>query len=72
MATFQNTNFYSLRGLVFYLNDHQTLLQGPFIQKQTKIKFPFFVQNHGLGLKRCQCGDYLKSIFFNRLRGFDF
>ena len=63
MATFQNTNFYSLRGLVFYLNDHQTLLQGPFIQNQTKIKFPFFVQNHGLGLKRCQCNDYLKSLF---------
>ena len=29
-------NFYSLRGLVLYLNYHQTLLQGPF------IKCPFF------------------------------
>ena len=27
---FANTNFYSLRGLVFYLIDHQILFQGLF------------------------------------------
>ena len=36
---------YSQRGLVFYLNDHQTLFQEPFVQKHTKTKFPCFDQN---------------------------
>ena len=33
---------------IVYVNDHQTLFQGPSVQKHTKIKFPCFDQNHGL------------------------
>ena len=33
---------------IFYLNDRQTIFQGPFVQKHTKMIFPFFDQNHGL------------------------
>ena len=48
MATLKYPKFYSLGGRVFYLNDHQTIFQGPFVQRHAKMKFPFFDQNHGL------------------------
>ena len=41
------------------------IITRPIFPKTNKDKFPFFVQNHWLALKRCQCGDYLKSLFLS-------
>ena len=68
MATSQNTNFYSLIGLVFYLNDHQTLLQGPFIQKQRKIKFPFFCPKSWVRIEKMSMWRLFKIDFLSSTR----
>ena len=60
------------KGACFLPQRSSNIITRPIFPKTNKDKFPFFVQNHALGLKRCQCGDYLKSIFFCHLRGLDF
>ena len=61
MATLWYPNFCSLGGLVFYLNDHQTVFQGPFVQKHTKMKFP---KSWVDPFEKIQYGHCLKSIFY--------
>ena len=66
MATLLYSNSYSLRGLVFYLNDHQIIISRPICPKTNEDKIFIFLPKSWVNpFEKSEYGNYVKSIFYS-------